>query len=83
LLAIEAPEQAIVPFVFTNWQTLCKRLRLRASRLKESDVLRAASILIFCGAVEQNLLGLSMRQNGSMRWLLSITCTDGEAKHER
>jgi hypothetical protein len=26
---------------------------------KEPELLRAAAILIFCGAVEQNLLGLS------------------------
>ena len=37
------------------------RLRRYAKRVKESDLLRAAALLIFCGAVEQNLVGFSVR----------------------
>jgi hypothetical protein len=55
----EAPAQDISPFLFTPWQALCSRLRRYARRLKESDPMRAAAVLIFCGAVEQNLLGIS------------------------
>lgn len=46
-------------FEIIGWRTLCLRLRRYAHQIKESDVMRAAAILIFCGAVEQNLLGLS------------------------
>ncbi|MDR3753495.1 MAG: hypothetical protein P4K93_08750 [Terracidiphilus sp.] len=61
LLGTEAPdaETNLSEFTFTDWRTLCKRLRRYANRIKGSDLLRAAAILIFCGAVEQNLLGLS------------------------
>lgn len=64
LLAIEEPVPGVQlsGFGFVNWQTLCQRLRQCASsRLKEgeSKLLHAAAILIFCGAVEQNLLGFS------------------------
>lgn len=61
LLATEEPQQTVSPFLFTHWSELCMRLRRYAKRLKEPDRLRAAAILIFCGAVEQNLLGLSAR----------------------
>jgi len=63
LLGIEepAPGLRLSEFAFTNWRTLCQRLRQYACRVKEnkSESLRAAAILIFCGAVEQNLLGFS------------------------
>jgi hypothetical protein len=61
LLAAEAPSESIEPykFKFTDWRTLCQRLRRYACRVKESELLRAAAILIFCGAAEQNLFGLS------------------------
>jgi hypothetical protein len=61
LLGTEEPKQKIWPFVFTDWRTLCQRLRRYANSVKRYDLLRAAAILIFCGAVEQNLAGLSMR----------------------
>lgn len=60
LLGAEKPTQNIAPFVFTSWRTLCQRLRRYANSVKGPDLLRAAAILIFCGAVEQNLAGLSM-----------------------
>jgi hypothetical protein len=61
LLGTEVPDASLdlFGFVFTNWQTLCLRLRQYANRVKKSDLLRSAAILIFCGAVEQNLLGFS------------------------
>jgi hypothetical protein len=61
LLGTEAPEPSLerFGFTFTGWEALCQRLRQYANRVKESELLRAAAILIFCGAVEQNLLGLS------------------------
>ena len=63
LLGKEAPEPSVDlhGFTFTSWEALCQRLRQYAKRVKESDLLRAAAVLIFCGAVEQNLLGLSDR----------------------
>jgi hypothetical protein len=61
LLGRGAPAWSIEPFTFTDWQTLCQRLRRYANRVKKTDLLRAAAILIFCGAVEQNLFGLSER----------------------
>ena len=63
LLGTEAtePDLPLFGFIFTDWRTLCKRLRQYANRVKGSDLLRAAAILIFCGAVEQNLLRLSCR----------------------
>jgi hypothetical protein len=63
LLGTEAPEPSLdlFGFTFTGWEVLCQRLRQYAKRVRESDLLRAASVLIFCGAVEQNLLGLSAR----------------------
>jgi hypothetical protein len=63
LLGTEAPEPSLplFEFKFTDWRTLCQRLRRYANRIKSSDLLRAAAILIFCGAVEQNLLGFSGR----------------------
>ncbi len=64
LLGTEAPELSpdlFFGFTFTGWETLCQRLRQYANRVKESESLRAAAILIFCGAVEQNLLGFSVR----------------------
>uniref|UniRef100_E6PWY7 PD-(D/E)XK nuclease superfamily protein n=1 Tax=mine drainage metagenome TaxID=410659 RepID=E6PWY7_9ZZZZ len=65
LLGIEepAPEVQLSGFVFVDWRTLCQRLRQYACRLKaiESELLRAAAILIFCGAVEQNLFGFSLK----------------------
>lgn len=60
LLGTEAPASSIAPFEFTDWRTLCQRLRRYANDVKKSDLLRAAAILIFCGAVEQNVLGLSV-----------------------
>ena len=61
LLGTEAPEPNLdlFGFTFTSWEALCQRLRQYANRVKESELLRAAAILIFCGAVEQNLLSLS------------------------
>ncbi len=61
LLGIEAPEPSLdlFGFTFTSWEKLCQRLRQYANRVKNSELLRAGAILIFCGAVEQNLLGLS------------------------
>jgi hypothetical protein len=61
LLGTAKPAHGIVPFVFTNWRTLCRRLRRYANAVKRSDLLRAAAILIFCGAVEENLAGFSLR----------------------
>ena len=61
LLAREAPEHDITPFSFTAWEALCRRLRRQVALVKEADLMRAAAILIFCGAVEQNLLGFSAR----------------------
>jgi hypothetical protein len=63
LLGVEDPAQKIgkFEFAFTGWQTLCMRLRRNADSVKQLDVMRAATILIFCAAVEQNLLGLSAR----------------------
>jgi hypothetical protein len=46
-------------FTFVRWDALCQRLRNHANRMKNWDMLRAATSLIFCGAAEQNLLGLS------------------------
>jgi hypothetical protein len=70
LLGTEAPDPSLPlhNFTFTGWRTVCQRLRQHACRAKESDLLRAAAILIFCGAVEQNLLGLS----GEHRHLRSL-----------
>jgi len=61
LLCTEAPELDVKQCGFTliRWDVLCQRLRSHANRVKNLDVLRAAAILIFCGAAEQNLLGLS------------------------
>jgi hypothetical protein len=59
LLALTEPGEQIDPFVFTSWRAFCQRLRNYANQLKNVDILRAAGIVIFCGAVEQNLLGLS------------------------
>jgi len=61
LVGLEAPVHIIEPFTFTSWTTICERLRRYACRLRESETLRAAAMLIFCGAVEQNLLGFSIR----------------------
>ena len=63
LLGIDAPEPSIplFSFQFIHWRTLCQRLRRYANQIKRSDLLRAASVLIYCGAVEQNLLGFSGR----------------------
>ena len=61
LLGTDEPDENIAPFTFTGWGSVCRRLRQYAARVKESDLLRAAAILIFCGAVEQNLCGLSLR----------------------
>lgn len=61
LIGTETPEPSLklFGFTFTGWDVLCRRLRQYANRVKESELLRSAAILIFCGAVEQNLLGLS------------------------
>jgi hypothetical protein len=66
LLGTEAPDPSVplFEFAFTHWRTLCQRLRQYANRAKRTDVLRAAAILIFCGAAEQNLLGLSGQPRG-------------------
>jgi len=61
LLGTEEPKRDIGKFVFTDWRDVCIRLRRYAKRMKDSHGLRAAAILIFCGAVEQNLLRLSGR----------------------
>jgi len=62
LLGTVKPAHDIRPFVFTDWRTLCRRLRRYANGVKRSDLLRAAAILIFCGAVEENVAGLSVRR---------------------
>jgi hypothetical protein len=61
LLGTEAPEPEVkrCGFTFVRWETLCQRLRIYANQVKNSYMLRAAAILIFCGAAEQNLLGFS------------------------
>jgi hypothetical protein len=66
LLGTEAPEPSLdlFGFTFTSWEALCQRLRQYASRVKETALLQAAAILILCGAVEQNLLGLSGSPSG-------------------
>ena len=61
LLGTVKPAHDISPFVFTDWRTLCRRLRRYANGVKGSDLLRAAAILIFCGAVEENVAGFSVR----------------------
>lgn len=61
LLGTVKPAHEITPFVFTDWLTLCRRLRRYAKAVKGSDLLRAAAILIFCGAVEENVAELSVR----------------------
>jgi hypothetical protein len=63
LLGTVKPAHDIRSFVFTDWRTLCRRLRRYANGIKEkeSDLLRAAAILIFCGAVEENVAGFSVR----------------------
>jgi hypothetical protein len=58
-LGPETPTEDIRPFSSTPWETLCRRLRQHANRLKESDLMCAAAVLIFCGAVEENVLGIS------------------------
>jgi hypothetical protein len=72
LIGIRAPDHSILPFAFTSWQTVCERLRRYAYHIKDSEMLRAAAILIFCGAVEQNLLGFSSQP----RRFTSITTID-------
>ena len=62
LLGTVKPAHDIRPFVFTDWRTLCRRLRRYANGVKRSDLLRAAAILIFCGAVEENVAKLSVRR---------------------
>jgi len=81
LLGVEAPEPDIPLFGFTfiDWQALCSRLRQYANRVKESDLLRAAAILIFCGAVEQNILGFTawprrFRSMITMNYLREWSC---------
>jgi hypothetical protein len=66
LLAPEKPEEKDCgKFEFVAWRNLCPRLRRHASQVIRTGtkpaLLQAAAILIFCGAVEQNLLGLSMQ----------------------
>jgi hypothetical protein len=61
LLGLEEPTDDIAPFVFVGWRPLCSRLRNYARRSKESGLLESAAILLFCGAVEQNILGISAR----------------------
>jgi hypothetical protein len=58
LLGTEAPKPDVKQcgFSFVRWDALCQRLRNHANRVKNSDMLLAAAILIFCGAAEQNLL---------------------------
>ena len=60
LIALEEPETDLSRFQFVSWHLLCKRLRRYAGAARESDMLKAAMILAFCGAVEQNLLGISV-----------------------
>lgn len=60
LLGTVKPAHDIGSFVFTDWRTLCRRLRRYANAVKGSDLLRAAAILIFCGAVEENVAELSV-----------------------
>ena len=62
LLGTVKPAHDIGPFVFTDWRTLCRRLRRYANGVKGSDLLRAAAVLIFCGAVEENVAELSVRR---------------------
>jgi hypothetical protein len=58
-LGPETPAEDLRPFSSIPWETLCRRLRQHANRLKETDLMRAATVLLFCGAVEQNILGVS------------------------
>jgi hypothetical protein len=61
LVALEKPEPLtdLHGFEPTLWGCFSRRLRQYACRLKESDLMQAAVILAFCGAVEQNLLRIS------------------------
>jgi hypothetical protein len=65
LLAPEKPGEDCGKFEFVAWRSLCPRLRRHASQVIRTGtkpaLLQAAAILIFCAAVEQNLLGLSMQ----------------------
>jgi hypothetical protein len=63
VLVLVAPEEPGIPlgkFEFTSWRSVCQRLRKYAAGLRNSDLLRSAAILVFCGAVEQNILGFSV-----------------------
>jgi hypothetical protein len=77
LLGTEAPDPNLPlhNFTFTDWRTVCQRLRQYACRAKDSDLLRAAAILIFCGAVEQNLLGFSS-EHRYLRSLATVNYLD-------
>lgn len=57
LVALDEPEVELSHFQFVSWNLLCKRLRRYACAARESGLMKAAVILAFCGAVEQNLLG--------------------------
>lgn len=61
LLGPEEPILDITPFKFIPWRELGSRLRNYANQIKGSDLLAGAAILIFCGAVEQNVIGISAR----------------------
>ncbi len=83
LLGTEAPETDVKKcgFTFVRWDALCQRLRNHANRVKNSDILRAAAILIFCSAAEQNLLGLSatprpFRATATADYLLKWRCEE-------
>jgi hypothetical protein len=87
LLGTEAPEPnlPLFEFKFTDWRTLCQRLRRHANRIKSSDLLRAAAILIFCGAAEQNLLGFSgrprrLRAMATVDYLHEWRCEDEQRR---
>jgi len=60
-VGLEAPAEDTTPFLPITWEALARRLRQHANRLGGPDLMRAAAVLIFCGAVEQNLLAISAR----------------------
>ena len=62
LLAPEEPDMELGRFLYSSWADLCRRLRRYACVLKGSDLMRAATILVFCGAVEQNILTFSAQR---------------------
>jgi hypothetical protein len=66
MLVVAAQEQDYCGFVPVLWEDLCIGLRRLAPKLYESiGISKAAMILAFVGAVETNLLGLSVPEGPS------------------